>query len=180
MSSIRPLWLLLIFLVAGVIGWCGTLITASNGWTAPVLGLPSVITLAAVGVIVLVLGLRIRRDQNRPTGARMDPLAAARTLVLAQAGAYAGSLIAGWHGGVLAHLLSATGPGTRTTNDAWIMVISGLVLIIIGFVVEQFCRIPPDDGTGGADSGTSTPGQGMPRTDQGPAYGRGREGDQKA
>lgn len=176
MNTIRPLWLLIILGAAGVLGWCATLLTAGAGLTAPVLGLPSVITLAAVGLLVLVLGLRVRRDQDRPAGARMDPLAAARTLVLAQAGAYAGTLIAGWHAGVLIHLLSATGPGSRTTDDAWIMVIAGLVLVILGFVVEQFCRIPPEDGPGGAEGGNGTRRQGMPRTDQGPAYGR--EGDQ--
>lgn len=175
MNTIRPLWLLIILGAAGVLGWCATLITAGAGLSAPVLGLPSVITLAAVGLIVLVLGLRVRRDQDRPAGARMDPLAAARTLVLAQAGAYAGSLIAGWHAGVLVHLLGATGPGSRTTNDAWVMVIAGLVLVILGYVVEQFCRIPPEDGTGGGNGVNGTPRQGMPRTDQGPAYGR--EGD---
>ncbi|QCU76849.1 DUF3180 domain-containing protein [Citricoccus sp. SGAir0253] len=175
MSSIRPLWLLVVCAVSGVLGWLGALLAARSGLVAPVLVASSVVTLAAVAVLVLALGIRVQRDKRRPPAARMDPVAAARTLVLAQSGAYAGALIAGWHAGVLVHLASATGFGTATVNDALVMIIGGLVLVIVGFVVEQFCRLPPDDGADGTANGSGGDPDGTRRT-QGPAYGTEGEG----
>lgn len=168
MSTLRPQWLLSILVGSGVLGWCATLVTVRYGWPSPVLALSSLITVGAVAVLILILGLRVRRDRTRPAGARMNPLAAARSLVLAQAGAYAGALIAGWHGGVLVHRLTAGGTGSRVSDDAWIMVISGLVLIILGFVVEQFCRIPPQDGDDGSGD--------EPLTSRRPRFGQEGEG----
>lgn len=175
MTGIRPLWLLLILLVTGGLGWVAALVAAGAGVVAPVLVRSSGITLGAVAVLVLLLGVRVQRDKKRPLAARMNPLVATRTLALAQAGAYAGSLIAGWHGGVLVHLTAATGFGTATVNDALLMVIGGLVLVIVGYIVEQFCRVPPDDG---ADGTTDTAGRngGGNRGRPGPAYGPEGEG----
>ncbi|MGD6980060.1 MULTISPECIES: DUF3180 domain-containing protein [Citricoccus] len=174
MTSIRPLWLLLVFAGTAVVGWLSALVAAGAGLVSPVLAASSAITVAAVAVLVLALGIRVQRDKKRPPAARMNPVASARTLVLAQAGAYAGALIAGWHAGVLVHLVSATGFGTPTVNDALLMIIGGLVLVIVGFVVEQFCRLPPEDGAdgpsanGGPDKEINGPERGT-----GPVYGRG-------
>ncbi len=175
MTSIRPLWLLLVFAGTGVVGWLAALLAAGAGLVSPVLAASSAITVAAVAVLVLALGIRVQRDKRRPPAARMNPVAAARTLVLAQAGAYAGALIAGWHAGVLVHLVSATGFGTPTVNDALLMIIGGLVLVIVGFVVEQFCRLPPEDGADGATHGSGTDADGSQRN-AGPAYGTEGEG----
>ncbi len=175
MTGIRPLWLLLILLVTGGLGWAAALVTAGAGVVAPVLVRSSLITLGAVAVLVLALGIRVHRDKRRPIAARMNPLVATRTLALAQAGAYGGTVIAGWHGGVLVHLAAATGFDTPTVGDALLMVVGGLVLVIVGYIVEQFCRVPPDDG---ADGTTKTDGRnggghgGRP----GPAYGPEGEG----
>ena len=175
MTGIRPIWLLLILLVTGGLGWVAALVAAGAGAVAPVLVRSSLITLGAVAVLVLVLGIRVQRDKKRPVAARMNPLVATRTLALAQAGAYGGTLIAGWHGGVLVHLSAATGFGAPTVVDALLMVVGGLVLVIVGYIVEQFCRVPPDDG---ADGTTDTDGRsggghgGRP----GPGYGPEGEG----
>jgi hypothetical protein len=174
-NGIRPLWLLLILLASGALGWLAALLAAGAGMVSPVLVRSSVITLAAVALLVLGLGVRVQRDKKRPAAARMNPLVATRTLALAQAGAYAGSLIAGWHGGVLIHLTAATGFGTATVNDALLMVVGGLVLVIVGYIVEQFCRLPPEDGADGTTNSTGQNGDGTrPRT--GPAYGTEGEG----
>lgn len=175
MTVIRPLWLLLVFAVTGVVGWLAALLAARAGLVSPVLAASSVVTVAAVAVLVLALGIRVQRDKKRPPASRMDPVASARTLVLAQAGTYAGALIAGWHAGVVVHLVSATGFGTPTVNDALLMIIGGLVLVIVGFVVEQFCRLPPDGGADGATPGSGADPDGTQRT-SGPAYGTEGEG----
>ncbi|MFC7401486.1 DUF3180 domain-containing protein [Citricoccus sp. GCM10030269] len=175
MNGIRPLWLLLILLSSGVLGWAAAVLAAGAGVVSPVLVPSSVITLAAVALLVLILGIRVQLDKKRPAAARMNPLVATRTLALAQAGAYAGSLIAGWHAGVLVHLTTATGFGTPTVNDALLMVVGGLVLVIVGYIVEQFCRLPPEDGPDGAANGQDQNGDGTPGT-TGPAYGTEGEG----
>lgn len=175
MNGIRPLWLLLIVIVSGGLGWVAALLTAEAGVVAPVLVRSSTITLGSVALLVLVLGIRVQRDKKRPPAARMNPLVATRTLALAQAGAYAGSLIAGWHGGVLVHLTSATGFGTPTVNDALLMVVGGLVLVIVGYIVEQFCRLPPEDGADGTTDAHGRNGEGH-RGQTGPAYGAEGEG----
>ena len=101
MNSIRVSWVFLVIIAATTLGWLGAFLSAEYSWPTPSLGYPSVITLAAIIVLVLLLGLRVLKDRERPVADRMNPVAAARTLVLAQAGTYAGAAIGGWHLGIL-------------------------------------------------------------------------------
>ncbi|WP_309081686.1 DUF3180 domain-containing protein [Zhihengliuella sp.] len=86
-----------------------------------------------------------RRPAPRRDPVEMSPLLAARTLILAQAVAYAGSVVGGWHGGVLVDLLGAMAPASATVITAWVMLGAGVVMSVVGWVVEQFCKLPPDD-----------------------------------
>lgn len=151
MSSIRIGWVVLAAVVTAMLGWLGAFFAAESGWPAPVLGYTAVITLVAVIVLEMVLGIRVLKDRQRPVADRMNPVAAARTLVLAQAGSYAGAAIGGWHIGMLLHRLPQTGFGSGVVTEATVQVVTALVLVIVGFVVEQWCRIPPEDpeGSGG-------------------------------
>lgn len=163
MTQLRPLWLLLIAAGAALAGYLVTLGMTAAGYSSPVLPLSSAVTLVAVGLIVLALGLVVWRDQrrlehtadrtrergparNRPR--RLHPLQAVRVVAAGQACAYAGSLIAGWHAGVLLHLGPAAGIGTPNVTAGLTVVIGGMLWVIIGFVVETLCRIPPDRGSG--------------------------------
>lgn len=165
MTQMRPLWLLIIVSGAALAGYLGTVVMAALGYTSPVLPLSSVITLAAVGLIVLGLGLVVWRDQRRIEDAAdrtrrqestdrsrparsLHPLQAVRVVAAGQACAYAGALISGWHTGVLIDLAPAAGVGTPNVTAALVVVIGGLLWVIIGFVVETLCRIPPDRGDG--------------------------------
>ena len=145
MTAIRIGWIILVVIVTAIGGWLGGFYAAEAGWTAPVLGYTSVITLAGVMVLELVLGLRVLKDRERPVADRMNPVAAARTLVLAQAGTYAGAAIGGWHLGMLIHRLPASGLGSTVVSDAIMQVVTALILVVVGFIVEQWCRIPPED-----------------------------------
>lgn len=151
MSSIRLGWVILVAVVSAVLGWLGTFFAAESGWPAPVLGYTAVITLGAVIILELILGIRVLKDRQRPVADRMNPVAAARTLVLAQAGTYAGAVIGGWHLGMLVQRLPQAGFGSGVVTEATVQVITALMLVIVGFVVEQWCRIPPEDtdGNGG-------------------------------
>lgn len=163
MTPLRPLWLLVIAASAALAGFLAKAVMTGAGYTSPVLPLSSVITLIAVGLIVLGLGLIVWRDQrhlrraaqeqrrgknlgsSRPAR-RLHPLQAVRVVAAGQACAYAGALIAGWHAGVLLDLAPATGMGAPNVSSALVMVIGGMLWVIIGFVVETLCRIPPQDG----------------------------------
>ncbi|GAA1802943.1 DUF3180 domain-containing protein [Nesterenkonia flava] len=167
MNQLRPLWLLIIAASAALAGYLATIGMVSAGQSSPVLPLSSAVTLAAVGLIVLVLGIVVGWDQRRLQSAaresqrqkrsgespsysrprrRLHPLQAARVVAAGQACAYAGALIAGWHGGVLLDLGSAAGLRAPNASSALVMMIGGLIWVIIGFVVESLCRIPPEDG----------------------------------
>ncbi|GAA3705557.1 hypothetical protein GCM10022377_19030 [Zhihengliuella alba] len=86
-----------------------------------------------------------RKPVPRRDPVEMNPLLAARTLILAQAVAYAGAVVGGWHGGVLVDLLGAMAPASATVTTAWVMLAAGVVMSVVGWVVEQFCKLPPDD-----------------------------------
>lgn len=189
MSRLRPLWLLLITASAALVGVVVTLLMANAGLNSPVLPMSSIITMIAVGLVVLVLGLLVWRDQRRVASAEQDflqqrrangqgpfgqnpgpgqntaqrqnpessssvsrprhrihPLQAARVAAAAQACAYAGALITGWHLGVLLHLGPVAGLGAPNAVSSLVMMIGGLFWVIIGFVVENMCALPPDRG----------------------------------
>jgi len=161
-SQLRPIWLLIIAAGAGLTGFLATVLMASAGISSPVLPMYSAITLGAVGLIVLCLGIVVWRDQRmiqqsqqhkrdrkprrRRSSRKLHPLQAVRVVAAGQACAYAGALIAGWHGGVILDLAPAAGMSTPNVASSLVMMIGGLLWVIIGFVVESLCRLPPDQG----------------------------------
>ncbi|GAB3190182.1 DUF3180 domain-containing protein [Nesterenkonia suensis] len=180
MTRLLPMWLLIIAASAALTGFLVTVLMVSNGYGSPVLAPISLITLSGVGLVVLGLGIVVwwdqrrveknadqaRRDADRTNRSaedgqpprrgprpsrRLHPLEAARVVVAAQACGYAGAVIAGWHGGVLMDLGPTAGLAAPNAQAALLMIIGGLVWVVIGFVVEQLCRLPPDRGDDGAE-----------------------------
>ena len=145
MSALRPMWLLTICLGTTLAGWIAQLYAASHSLAAPVLHWASLITLGAVVLITLLLGLRVLRYRQGKLKRRLDPIQAARTLVLAQSSAYAGALIAGWHLGILIDLLPAAGVTSSAVLLSLVMIAAGVLMVSVGWVVEQFCKLPPED-----------------------------------
>lgn len=158
MNSLRISWIVVVVFSTAILGWLGAFVAAESGWPAPALGSTAVITLAAVIVLELILGIRVLKDRQRPVADRLNPVAAARTLVLAQAGTYAGAAIGGWHAGMLVHRVPQVGFGSDVVTEAFVQVITALVLVIVGFVVEQWCRIPPEDTDGNGGNHQNPPG----------------------
>ena len=179
MSRLHPVWLLIISAGAALLGYLATVGMISAGHGSPVLPMSSAVTLVGVGLIVLALGILVWWDQRRLLKAadesrrrsragqppsysaparRLHPLQAARVVAAGQACAYAGALIAGWHGGVLLHLAPAAGAGTPNVTSSLVMMSGGLIWVIIGFVVETLCRIPPDNAAPPQDAETTTDG----------------------
>ncbi len=96
--------------------------------------------------------------QRSAKKAMLNPLLAARTVVLAQACAYAGTVLLGWHAGIFLDQLRvwSLGAGGGIMWLALAMVGGGLAMMAVGLLVEWFCRIPPDDAEG---DGPGVPGE---------------------
>lgn len=159
MKPISPLRLLLIGVVLAVAGWSATVVTSRYSMATPVLPATALATMGVIVAITLILGIRVLRWRNSLKDSSkkktaLDPLLAARTLVLAQACAYAGTVLLGWHVGIFLDQLRiwSLRSDQGITWLALAMAGGGLVMIIVGLVVERFCRIPPEDGdTKGVD-----------------------------
>lgn len=155
---------------AAVLGWLVSLAAPALGLPAPVMDLTGLVTVAAVGALCLALGLRVRRDRERPLAGRMDPIAAARTLVLGQASGLTGAALAGWHLGA--------GASAPAVLDAGLLVVGGAALLAAGVVVERWCRIPPgEDGedAGPGQDGRTTGGRSGRRPEAEGGYARARD-----
>lgn len=160
MKPINPLRLMLIGVILAVAGWSATVVTSRYGIATPVLPATALATMGVIVIITLILGIRVLRWRNslkpgsKAKKAELDPLLAARTLILAQACAYAGTVLLGWHVGILLDQLRiwSLRSDQGITWLALAMAGGGLAMIVVGLAVERFCRIPPEDGdTTGAD-----------------------------
>ena len=153
MKPINPLRLLLIGLILTVAGWAATVLTNRYSMATPVLPATALATMGVIVAITLVLGIRILRWRNSNRDATkkktaLNPILAARTLVLAQACAYAGTVLLGWHAGIFLDQLRiwSLRSDQGITWLALAMAGGGLVMIVVGLLVERFCKIPPEDG----------------------------------
>jgi len=145
---ISPLLLLVIGVALAVLGWLAALIAARYSLDTPVLPLTGLVTMGVIVAVTLVLGIRVLRWRNGKKKKMLNPILAAWTLVLAQACAYTGTMLLGWHAGIfLDHLrLWNVRSGQAITWETLGMAGGGVAMVVVGLVVERFCRIPPEDG----------------------------------
>lgn len=147
MRTIRPAWLVTVTIVLAAIGWVATELTARASLALPVLPLSSLVTMGLIVVVCLILGIKVRRWRDGNRDKVLDPLLAARTVVLAQACAYAGAVLFGWHTGILLNQLPTIAM-RADLSVIWQMVAllaGALVMVAVGIVVERFCKLPPED-----------------------------------
>jgi hypothetical protein len=150
MKLTSPLVLLVISVAVGILGWLAALLTTRYGLNTPVLPLNGLITMSVIMVLTVVLGIRVLRWRNGKKKKMLNPILAAWTLVLAQACAYTGSVLLGWHAGIFVDQLRLWNLRSDQTLawQALAMAGGGLAMIGVGLMVERFCRIPPEDGEG--------------------------------
>lgn len=147
MRTIRPAWLVTVAVVLAAAGWLATELASGASKALPVLPLSSLITMGLIVVVCLILGFKVRRWRDGNRDKVLDPLMAARTVVLAQACAYAGAVLFGWHAGILLDQL----PTISMRVDLGIiwqivaLLAGGLVMVAVGIMVERFCKLPPED-----------------------------------
>jgi hypothetical protein len=157
MRPVRARTLLLVSAVVLGLGWMILELWTTGDGTF----LPLPVTAAVGGyllaVVVILVGIPVRRwargDRSRP----LNPLAAARTVVLARAAAYAGAVLAGWY---LAQGLALLPDlvGTRLERF-WVAMVASVGAVLLGtagLLVQRWCRVPPDDRGPGESSSDPT------------------------
>jgi hypothetical protein len=104
------------------------------------------LALLAIGVIVVLLALPIRRLTRGKATHPIDPFYSTRVLVLAKASALGGSLVTGFGAGVLVYLLSrSVVPGVSSVGQAVATLVGAAGLLVGGLIAESMCTIPPND-----------------------------------
>ena len=109
------------------------------------------LALLAIGIMVVVLALPIRRLTRGTASPPIDPYYSTRVLVLAKASALSGSLFTGFGVGVLVYLLSrSVEPGVGSVAQAVVALVGAAALLVGGLIAEHMCTIPPgnDDDPG--------------------------------
>ena len=160
MRPIRFTALGLIGVLLGLLGFAATQLADRASAATPVLPYSALGSMTVIAVFTLALGIRVLRWRNSEKRTRMiDPIFAARTLVLAHACAYAGAVLLGWHAGVIADQIPVW--AARATSPVVLQAVAmmggGIIMVAIGLLVERFCRIPPEDGGEGERGRESGP-----------------------
>jgi hypothetical protein len=109
-------------------------------WTAPaVMGL--------MALAILVTGWPVRRWTRGDRTRQLNPLRAARTVVLAKAAQYAGAALTGWYAGqALALLPTLDVPSRRALMvRALVSAATSIAVWVAGWAVERFCRVDRSD-----------------------------------
>lgn len=133
--------------VAGAaLGWLIEVGLAAAGLATlvPPYSLP--ITIAAIGVVVVLAGWPIRQMVRGAAKRKVDPFRAMRVLLLAKASTLAGAVLGGVAVGLGVYLLTRPVlPPVASLIPVAATLLAAIVLIVCGLLVEHWCRIPPED-----------------------------------
>ncbi|MFJ3957426.1 DUF3180 domain-containing protein [Arthrobacter sp. NPDC090010] len=156
MRLLRAGELAVIALCFVVLGFLLSMIVQRYSLPVPVLPASGVFSMLAIALLTFILGWRVHRWKTSKAKDRkqLDPILAARTLVLAQACAYAGTVLFGWHLGIVLEQLQYLQypSGVDHVITGAVVGGGGVVMLVVGLIVERFCRIPPED-DGGSEGG---------------------------
>ncbi len=142
---------------------------ASRGHSLPIAGWLTALVQLVLSAVLLAHGLPLRRymlesEERRvhptlaPRRHQIDLLTAYRTVLLARACAYTGAVVGGiFTGQALFLTLTGTGDPLRAILPTAAAAVAGLVLGVLGVIVERWGQLPPEDGEGaleGAEAGS--------------------------
>ena len=138
--------LVLLALIGGIGGGFLETVLASAGRPIVLPPLTLGLALLAIGIMVVVLALPIRKLTRGKATQPIDPFYSTRVLMLAKASALSGSLVTGFGAGVLVYLLSRpVVPGIGSVVLAIATLVGAAGLLAGGLVAEHMCTIPPND-----------------------------------
>jgi hypothetical protein len=145
----RPRDLLAVALVTAVLA--NLLVRLSFG-SLPQIPLLAGATLGVLGAAEAVAGHMLRARIRRRPGARpVQPLVAARAVLVAKASSLAGAIMTGVWGGLLAHVLPRAGDVTAARSDSAagaVGIVCSLGLVAGALWLEHCCRTPDEPGEG--------------------------------
>ncbi|KFG74904.1 DUF3180 domain-containing protein [Streptomyces mutabilis] len=151
MKELRIRVLVGVFLVAGILSWAGARLWNSIG-SLPSVPLAAPVGLALIAVILLATALslraRLKAQRERVPGAKgVDPMMAARAVVLGQASALVAALVAGMYGGTGVFLLEFLDVPPRRDQAAYagFSVVAGVAVIAAAIFLERVCKLPEDE-----------------------------------
>ena len=146
MKRTRPFVLVLFAVIGAGAGLLLQVILASTGAAVASAPFTLALSLAVIGVLVVVFALPVRRAVRDREKHRVDPFYATRVVILAKASSIAGSLLFGATSAIVGYLLTRTviaAVGSIFTSGA--AVVGSVVLLVCGLVAENMCSLPPDD-----------------------------------
>jgi hypothetical protein len=146
MTPARVVPALLVALVSVTICWVVLDIWTGSGGNPLPLSWPAVVGTVALVAVVIAAGLPVRKWVHGRRDRALDPLVAARTAVLAKASAYGGAALVGWYlSQALLILPDLVGARRERFIVALLAALAAVGVSVAGFVVQHWCRIPPDD-----------------------------------
>lgn len=134
-----------IILVVGLLSWLGWRVYLDRGHLLGQVSLVSSVLLLAMAALVIAAGLPVRRFLRGEARKSLNPVRAARTLVLAQAAALTGAGLLGWYAAQAALAVTdLTLPGYRSVLGELVAVgLSAVVLMVAGMLTQRMCRVDP-------------------------------------
>ena len=151
MKPISPLVISLWFLVSGILGFGYSTYAVNNGLEVPISGITLALSTALIAVILLGLALPIWKYKRSITKVitvskplPVNPFYAVRVLLLSKAAAITGAMFIGWHAGVLVKQFTAPVVVIDATTPNITALVSAVLLLIVGIIVEQVCKLPSD------------------------------------
>jgi predicted outer membrane lipoprotein len=141
----RPRGLLAVALVVSV--FANLVVRLAYG-SLPAFPLLAGATFGVLGIAEAIAGNMLRaRIRRRPGYRPVQPLVAARAVLVAKASALAGAIMAGVWGGLLAHVLPKASEATAAASDslaAGVGLACALGLVGGALWLEHCCRTPDD------------------------------------
>ena len=145
--EIRVQTLALVAAAAGVVSFGVFALLTRSGELVPRPPLLAGVLLVVMAGLVLWLARPVRRYLQGRATTPLDPLRAARTVVLAQAAALTGSAATGWYAGQLAVVLTDLSLIANRSRilPLSLLLLAGVVLATAGLVAQRWCRVDPRD-----------------------------------
>jgi hypothetical protein len=134
-------------LVVGLASWVLWLLVGGEGTLVPRPSWLAAGLLVAMAAFVVGFAWPVRAYLAGSSTRRLDPLRAARVVVLAQAATHTGAAAAGWNAGQLA-VVAADLSLVANQDRLWrlaILVGAAVALCSAGLLAQRWCRVDPRD-----------------------------------
>jgi hypothetical protein len=137
---------LVIGLVATALGYLVLRIWTQQGGALPPAPWGALVVLVFMACGVFFAGLPVRRFLRGRSKKTLNPIRAMRTVVLAQASALTGALVAGWYVAQILVVLPDFDIAS-VRSFAWRLAAlsaGGILMVVAGFLVQAMCRVDKD------------------------------------